>query len=157
MTADGSVEPLAETQANERAPRFSPDGRWVAFLSDESGRDEVYVQPYPGPGPRTLVSTEGGVEPVWSRDGTELFYRQPDLPGLMGVQVTTEAEFRAEPPQALFGGRFNFFPPIVGAANYDVSPDGQRFLMVTPTPGPEGIRVVTNWIDELARLVPLGP
>ena len=153
MTSDGSLVLLADTSANERAARFSPDGRWIAYLSDESGRDEVYVQPYGRPGRRTLISTDGGLEPVWSADGSELFYREPGGPGLLAVRVKTEPDFTAASPELLFTGGFQRFGDgVVGAAAYDVSPDGQRFLMVVHTAGSEGVRVVMNWMDELARL-----
>ena len=155
LSDDGTVEVWAATEANERAPRFSPDGRWLAFLSDESGRDEVYIQPFPGPGPRTVVSTAGGREPVWSPDGTELYYREPGRPGLMAVSVQTEPELRVGAPLSLFEGRFEELSPLVGAAYYDVHPDGDRFVMVRRIPDPEGIRLVVDWMDELERLVPL--
>jgi serine/threonine-protein kinase len=75
----GSPEPWLATQFLERAPTFSPNGRWVAYSSDESGRDEVYVRPFPGPGGRGQVSTAGGTDPAWSPDGTDLFYEEEEI------------------------------------------------------------------------------
>ena len=73
--SDRKAQPFLRTPFNETAPRFSPDGRWLAYISDESGRFEIYVQPYPGPGGKWQISTEGGTEPVWNPNGRELFYR----------------------------------------------------------------------------------
>src|SRR4029077_11465276 len=87
MSMDGNhqTRPLVQTKFNEGQPRFSPDGRWLAYLSDETGRNEVYVQPFPGSGHRVRTSTAGGEEPIWSRDGRELFYfKDADL---MAVKV----------------------------------------------------------------------
>ena len=78
VSPGGDPVPFLITPFDERSPRFSPDGKWLAYVSDESGRNDVYVQPFPGPGPKWLVSTDGGIDPVWSRDGRELFYRQDD-------------------------------------------------------------------------------
>ncbi len=149
-------QPFLQTLANESAAAFSPDGRWLAYVSDESGRDEVYVRAYPGPGGKWQVSTEGGDGPMWARKGRELFYRNRD--NMMSVSVETEPTFAAAKPKALFEGRYertsyNFLP------NYDVSPDGQRFLMIK---GNEQnsmatqINVVLNWFEELKGRVPKG-
>ena len=90
--------PFLLTPFDERSPRFSPDGRWLAYVSDESGRDEVYVQPFPGPGAKWLVSTDGGREPVWGRDGRELFYRAGDL--MMAVPLTFDTRVLCRPAPA---------------------------------------------------------
>src|SRR5439155_27307752 len=97
--------PVLLTPFDEPSPRFSPDGKWLAYVSDESGRDDVYVQPFPGPGPKWLVSTDGGIDPVWSRDGRELFYRKDDE--MMAVSVAPKGEFAAGRPQRLFEIRFD--------------------------------------------------
>jgi serine/threonine-protein kinase len=150
------AEPFLRTRFNETSPRFSPDGRWLAYVSDESGRNEVYVQPYPGPGGKWQISTEGGKEPVWNPNGRELFYRNGDK--MMTVDIATQPGFAAGKPRVLFEGPYD--PPPVPVANYDVSPDGQRFLMLKSTEqaqsAPTQINVVLNWFEELKRRVPAG-
>jgi Tol biopolymer transport system component len=146
-------EPFAKTRFNERSPRFSSDGRWVAYVSDESGRDEIYVQPYPGPGGKSQVSADGGSEPVWASNGRELFYWVDDK--LMAVAVATLPTFSADTPRPLFEGRFE--RRLAGYPNFDVTADGQRFLMFkgTQTAAPAQITVVLDWTTELARRVPV--
>jgi serine/threonine-protein kinase len=155
MPLDGSAEPtpILVTEFNEHSPMFSPDGDWLAYVSDESGREEVYVRPYPGPGAKHPVSSEGGREPVWSADGQELFYRNGDK--MMVVAVETEPDFNAGRPRVLFEGSYAMGSG--GGYNYDVTPDGRRFLMVRRQlgPAPRQINVVLNWAEELKRLVPV--
>jgi serine/threonine-protein kinase len=109
----------------ESAPALSPDGRWLAYQSSEPGRAEVYVRPFPGPGPRVPVSLNGGTEPCWSRDGRELFYREGDA--MMAASVRTQQAFEVTERRRLFSGAF-----LPGGAfrEYDVTPDGRRFVMV---------------------------
>ena len=87
------------TPLNECGPQFSPDGHWLAYVSDESGRSETYVQPYPGRGGQRLISTDGGTEPVWNRNGRELFYRSGNK--MMAVDITTQPSFAQASPEAL--------------------------------------------------------
>jgi hypothetical protein len=140
---------------HEAAPAFSPDGHWLAYISDESGRYEVYVQPYPGPGGKTQISTDGGTEPVWNRNGRELFYRSGEK--MMAVDITTQPSFSAGKPKMLFQGPY--LPTGTTVPFYDVSPDGGRFLMLSPaeptTPLTQ-IVVVQNWFEELKQRVPSG-
>jgi len=129
--------------------RFSPDGRWLAYTSLESGRWEVYVTPFPGPGDRWQISTAGGYQPRWRRDGKELFYLSPDKK-LMSVEVKTVSGFEPGVPRPLFETGL----AAVGGANLlDVSADGQRFLIVTPTGEQRTLplTLVLNWTAELAR------
>jgi Tol biopolymer transport system component/predicted Ser/Thr protein kinase len=144
------------TPFNESVPQFSSDGRWLAYVSDESGRFEIYVQPYPGPGGKWQISTEGGMEPVWNPNGRELFYRSGDK--MMAVDITTQPSFAAGKPKVLFEGQYQ--PTAATFPNYDVSPDGQRFLMLKPNAQAEGaptqINVVLNWFEELKHRVPTG-
>jgi hypothetical protein len=125
----------------------------MAYTSLESGRAEVYVQPFPGPGGKWQISTEGGTEPVWNPNGRELFYRQGDR--MMAVDVVTQPALTASKPKLLFEG-----PYLLSAGNlpaYDVSRDGQRFLMVEESQEeqpPTQINVVLNWFEELKRLAP---
>ena len=151
--SDRKAQPFLRTKFNEGGEEFSPDGRWLAYVSNESGRPEIYVQPYPGPGGKWQVSVEGGTEPMWSRNGRELFYRSGTK--MMAVETTMQPIFSAGTPRVLFEGQYltSVFP-IPGTA-YDVSPDGQRFLMVKQGEQvPTQINVVQNWIEELKRLVP---
>ena len=156
MSLEGEPErqPFLETPFNERSPSFSPDGRWIAYASDESGRDEIYVQPFPGPAGRTVVSRGGGREPVWSREGTELFYRRGNE--IWAASVTLGATFEVETPQKLFEGRFVAERAVSGSQTYDVSPDGQRFILVQPTDQSSQLHVVVNWFEELNERVPIG-
>jgi Tol biopolymer transport system component len=146
--------PFLKTPFNERAARLSPDGRWLAYVSNESGRDEIYVQPFPGPGGKWQISASGGNEPVWSRDGRELFYRSGEK--MMAVSVVFGETFSAENPRLLFEG--HFVPSRRGDAAYDVSPDGQRFLMVKRVQEsiPTQLNIILNWFEELKRRVPAG-
>ena len=102
--SDRKAQPFLRTPFNESAPRFSPDGRWLAYVSDESGRYEIYVQPYPGPGGKWQISTEGGTEPVWNPNGRELFYRSGDK--MMAVDIATQPGFAAGKPRMLFEGPY---------------------------------------------------
>jgi len=150
------AQPFLEAPFNESAPRFSPDGRWLAYASDGSGRQEIYVLSYPDPGGKWQISTEGGREPVWNRNGRELFYRNGDK--MMTVDIATQPGFAADKPRVLFEGRYE--PTVFTAPNYDVSPDGQRFLMLKRSESgqaaPTQINVVLNWFEELKRRVPAG-
>jgi Tol biopolymer transport system component len=150
------AEPFLRTPFNETSPMFSPDGHWLAYMSDESGRWEIYVQLYPGPGGKWQISTEGGTEPAWNPNGRELFYRSGNK--MMAVDIITQPGFTVGKPRMLFEGRYE--PPPVPIDNYDVSPDGQRFLMLKPVEqeqaGPTQINVVLNWFEELKQKVPAG-
>jgi Tol biopolymer transport system component/predicted Ser/Thr protein kinase len=154
---DHKAQSFLRTSFNEWLPRFSPDGRWLSYSSDESGRNEIYVQPYPGPGGKWQISTEGGTEPVWNPNGRELFYRSGSNK-MMAVEIATQPSFAAGKPRMLFEGSYEPMPR--GAANYDVSPDGQRFLMLKPVgsaeAAPTQIVVVQNWFEELKQKVPVG-
>ncbi|MBI3050332.1 MAG: serine/threonine-protein kinase [Acidobacteria bacterium] len=137
---------LANPTFSEGNTRFSPDGRWIAYLSNESGRNEVYVQPFPGPGGRHLISTQGADDPLWSKTGRELFYESGDT--LMAVEVRTQPTFWAGTPRVLFETRF--FNAV--GRSWDVTPDGQRFLKIEtiePDVPPTHINIVLNWFQEL--------
>jgi len=139
---------LAGSRFNEAGGAFSPDGRWIAYSSNQSGRDEIYVKRFPGNGSQAIpVSTAGGKEPAWRRDGRELFYSAADgnLTAVSAKLGETTAEFGA--PLILFRA-----PPFgVWRRNYEVSPDGQRFLVTRATPGSATITVVTNWQSQLGK------
>jgi serine/threonine-protein kinase len=143
------------TPFTETAPRFSPDGHWLAYASNESGRFEIYVQPYPGPGGKWQISTEGGMEPVWNPKGGELFYRSSNK--MMVVDVETKSGFSAGKPRVLFDVG-SYSPTPATFPNYDVAPDG-RFLMLKPSEqqgqAATQINVVLNWFEELKQGVPV--
>jgi eukaryotic-like serine/threonine-protein kinase len=145
-----------QMRGTEGAPHLSPDGRWLAYASDESGRRQIYVQPYPGPGGKWQISTDGGNEPQWSRNGKELFYRSGNK--MMAVDIATQTGFAAAKPRQLFEGRYMVTSTGWARPNYDVSPDGQRFLMLKPVEPEQApvtqINVVLNWSEELKRLAP---
>jgi hypothetical protein len=162
LPLQGNREPrvVLQTPFDDRTAHLSPDGKWMAYVSDESGRFEVYVQPFPGPGGKQKISTEGGTEPVWARNG-ELFYRAGrDREQMMVVEIQTESGFVASKPRPLFSGDFlSGLPNTLYSAQYAVSADGQRLLMLQPpkepTPGSTQLIVIQNWGEELKRLVPV--
>jgi hypothetical protein len=131
LAEDRSARPLLNSPANEAWAELSPDGKWLAYGADWSGRFEVYIQPFPGPRPREQVSFGGGDSPLWSRSGRELFFLTPgDAPGTVrmnAVEVTIGTAFTSGKPRVLFQGRFG---RTGGPTAYDVSPDGRRFLTI---------------------------
>ena len=143
LDADRTVVPLLATEFTESNPAVSPDGRWIAYRSDESGRNEVYVQRFPELGGRVQISTVGGTSPLWSSDGAELFYRQGQAMMTVAVDGSGDA-FGAGPPERLFEGRY--LDDLT--RNYDVAPDG-RFLMIKQADTLRQIHVVVNWMEEL--------
>lgn len=148
LERDGQPKPFIATPYNERSPAFSPDGQWLAFVSDESGRDEVYVQPFPGPGVKRQVSSGGGRSPVWSKSESELYYRKDG--GMYAVQVATPLSTQAA-PRLLFTENYDAEQGPSGSVNYDVTPNGLTFLMVSSDP-PSEVYIVLNWLTELRRL-----
>jgi eukaryotic-like serine/threonine-protein kinase len=160
LDGDRRPHPFLQTPFNEQYPDISPDGRWLAYVSNQSGPAEVYVQPYPGPGARQQVSVDGGTAPAWSRDGRELFYitaqsvgGQAALTKMMVVPVQSKPALTAGTPRMLFEGRYGATANIRG---YDVAPDG-RFLMVQQKDRPamrvSEMNVVQNWVEELKQRV----
>jgi Tol biopolymer transport system component/predicted Ser/Thr protein kinase len=143
MDASSEPFPILQSEFAEVRPGFSPDGRWLVYNSNESGTMEVYVTQFPGPGGKWQVSTNGGREPKWSADGSEIFYLDASE-SLVTVPVSTGNTFRAGMPETLFDAELF---PFVGRNRYLVTNDGQRFLMLSPIGG-ESIRpisVVLNW------------
>ena len=136
---------------------FSPNGHWLAYVSDESGQDEIYVRPYPGPGGEQIVSSGGGKEAVWGPDGSELFYRNRDQ--MMVVQVNTGETWSAETPTPLFRAPFVFDNAAGGGGNpnYDISPSSDQFIFVESdlTNSTATIQVVLRWFEELTERVPV--
>lgn len=144
--------PLVQSPYREGAPRLSPDGRWLAYRSNESGREEVYVTTFPSPSAKWQISTGGGAQPHWRHDGKELYYVAADS-RLMAVQVqgalTSKAGFAADVPQALFEMRLPYVL-MLDFDFYDVAADGRRFLINTSVDEVRGtpLTVVVNWAAE---------
>jgi len=156
LQGERKPRPFLRTPFIEGAAAFSPDGRWLAYSSNESGRFEVYVKPVRGAGGPWQISTEGGREPVWARNGRELFFLNADK--MMAVDIRTEPTFAPGKPRLLFEGQY---VEASGRfrARYDVAPDSQRFLMVKQseqTAAPTQLNVVLNWFEELKGRVPAG-
>ena len=135
---------------------FSPDGRWLAYVSDESGRDEVYVRPFPGPGGKWQVSTGGGSDPTWSRARHELFYGTPDQRIMVAAYVGAGVSFRAEKPRLGSSVRFSRisgqFP-----RSFDLHPDGERFALTADRESQSyddrhHVTLIFNFFDELRRI-----
>ena len=151
--------PFVGSRFTELYPEFSPDGRWIAYTSDETGRQEVYAQPYPGPGERRQLSNSGGTQPAWARSGRELFYTEIDgrtqRMRMMSVPLAAGSPLHAGIPRALFEGLFR---DQANTRGYDVTPDGERFLMIKPVQRPPSpvrqMVMVLNWFEELKAKVP---
>jgi eukaryotic-like serine/threonine-protein kinase len=146
--SDRQPQPFLSGTFNEGQPAISPDGEWIAYVSDESGKSEVYVTSYPAVRGRSLISLEGGEEPIWSRNGKELFYRNGQR--WMAVTTSTRPAFDASRPRLMFEGNYL----NVSGLSYDVTPDGRRFVLIRglETPPAREIHVVLNWFEELKRL-----
>jgi Tol biopolymer transport system component len=144
LDGDTTSRPVAATPSVEAQPRFSPDGKWLAYVTDASGTSQVVVRPVPGPGGQVQVSVTGGAEPVWARDGRRIFYR--DGQHLVAASITTVPAFAVTGRTSLFADEYVFAQ--APHANYDVSLDGSRFLMVQSTQTPELV-VVYGWLSEL--------
>ncbi len=149
---DGDPRSLVSTTGVDIGGKLSPDGKWLAYYSNESGRNEVYVRPFPNVNEQKwTVSTAGGQTPVWSPDGRELFFMNGTA--MMSVDVETRGPgFLAGKPQFLFDGPFDTTQDL----NFDISPDGTHFVMVEADPDakPTRLQIVLNWSAELNRLVP---
>jgi eukaryotic-like serine/threonine-protein kinase len=163
MEKERTLKPLLSGKYGYAQPRISPDGRWLAYTSDEPGRDEIYVRPYPElDGGKWQVSTYGGDSALWSPDGRELFYRNGDE--AMVVAVRPGQAFNNDSPKTLFRGTHvaaSFVPHLLEFSPWDIHPDGKRFLMMkdvgsagATSGGPRKINIVLNWIEELKQRVP---
>jgi hypothetical protein len=146
-----SGEPVVflDGPGRKRSGRFSPNGEWLAYVNDDTGEYQVYVTAYPGPGPDVAVSVDGGLSPIWSPDGRELFFRQGGK--VMVAEVGYEGGIRFGSPVELFEGPYTL--DLMGHQRYDVSPDGRSFLMVENSDD-FPIVVVQGWGGELERILP---
>jgi eukaryotic-like serine/threonine-protein kinase len=155
LEAGGQPRPLLRTRGNQGEAEISPNGRWIAYQSNESGTFQVYVRPFPNVEQgQWQVSSDGGTRPLWARNSRELFYVSADQ-RLMVVPVDADASFNFGKSQPLFDGRDNINPVGPLAMNFDISLDGKRFLMVkyqTPAGAPTFV-VVENWTEELKARV----
>ncbi len=163
MDGERSSGPLLATEFQESTPELSPDGRWLAYESDASGQFEIFVRPFPNVDEgRWPVSTGGGVQPLWARDGGELFYRIAGG-GVVAVAIETNPRFRPGPPAVVFEGNY-YLGGDAGRRNYDISPDGERFLMIKDNAVADGteaeaeaqVVLVLNFFEELKARVPTG-
>lgn len=160
LDVDGEREPrpVVKTPDRELHPSLSPDGRWLAYVSDRSGRYEVYLQRYPGPGGTIQVSPTGGVEPLWGPDGNRLYYRDVSGDTIRGVAFEGTAEPRLGTPEVLITGQYLSY--FAAGRRYDLGPGGQRFLLIQERDDsedrwfePTRIDITLNWFGELQRLV----
>ncbi len=155
VEGDHRVEPLLVTEFGEFRPAVSPDGRWMAYSSNESGQTEIYVRPFPNVNDQRIpISIGGGISPVWSPDSRELFYRNGDA--MMVVSVSADPAFVASTPDVLFRGAYAGGVQGPAGRVYDIAPDGDRFLMLKDSDEGAGVGIVVilNWFEELKRLVP---
>jgi len=158
LQGDPTPEMLLQGEFNRGNAEVSPDGRWLVYRSNQSGEMEVYVQPYPGPGPVVPVSIGGGTSVTWSPDGSELIYRLDDRMMVVPVEAVGET-VRIGRPTELFSGAY-VAVALGGTRQYHVAPDG-RFLMLkevaSQSPGdvlPPQVVLIQNWFEELRERVP---
>ena len=155
LSENGEANPLIVTEFAEGFSDLSPDGRWLAYVSNESGKYEVYVQAYPGGGEKMTVSADGGYEPLWSPDGREIIYRKGG--DVVVVDIQTTPAFRSSRPRQLFTGQYIHGGNLSAiGGSYHVAPDGQHFLMIVggEEEGGDQLNLVLNWFEELERLAP---
>jgi hypothetical protein len=149
LSVDGPrrVSTFVDTQFNDTTPQISPTGRFVAHGSNETGSGELFIRSYPDPSTKVQVSTGGGSQSAWRADERELYFRVGDA--MMAVDVMVDPTLRVGKPRLLFRGPF----ANIQGKNYDVTPDGRRFLMVRTDPqvAPRDITVVLNWMDDLRK------
>jgi Tol biopolymer transport system component len=151
----GEPKPFLNSPFNEGSPALSPDGRWLAYLSNESGSNEVYVRPFPGPGGKWQVSTGGGSTPKWSHDGKELFNRTADSKMMLVTCTSSGDSFRADKPQLWSSGQYT----NRGNYNFDLHPDGKGFAVLRAPGTGETLAVnkisfIFNFFDELRSKFP---
>ena len=151
-----NTQPILQSNGNETGPALSPDGRWLAYVSDESGRNEVYIRPFPsavGSSAKWQISTQGGGEPLWNRDASELFFRAGNK--MLAAKIKMAPALKASAPQVLFEGEYD--KGTASRPAYDVASDGRRFLMVKASEAkaaPNSLEIVLEWFDVLKRQVP---
>ena len=152
VNGDRKPYPVVQTGATEDQGQFSPDGHWLAYTSNESGQAEIYVIPFPpSPGAKWVVSRGGGVQPRWGRNGKELFYISADSK-MMSVEVSTRAAFQSGAPRPLFQTDIVDTGIRTGPMSWDLAPDGNRFLIITPNSAEAStLTLILNWRVDTAR------
>jgi eukaryotic-like serine/threonine-protein kinase len=159
LDGDRKPRPLLHSRFAEGSPKFSPDGKWLAYSSDESGQPEIYAMAFPGPGPTIQISTTGGTDPMWRPKGGEIYYRNGDQ--MMAVEITGTKQLKISKPVVLWTGHYlagvgsSCGTPGPTSANYDVTADGQRFLMIedkTQDIVGRQLNVIPNWSQSLKHL-----
>jgi hypothetical protein len=154
----GKPEPFLRTPANERTPMVSPDGSWIAYQSDESGRYEVYVRPFPGPGGKWQISNAGGQLPLWSHNGRELFFQSPDNRIMVTDYEGKSESFVPGKPRLWSDQQLH---DVSSMMNYDLAPDGKRFAIIPELKAPAEekgnvhLTFLENFFDELRRRAPV--
>jgi serine/threonine-protein kinase len=152
-------QPLVVNDFRNHRPAISPDGRWIAYTSNETGREEIYVRPFPAVGSgRWQISTEGGISPVWAPNGRELLYSSPPDDAILQVAIEPTTPFKAGTPKLVFRRPY-YWGLAAAGRSFDIGPDG-RLLMIKErgfTDAAPSIRVVLNWHEELKRLIPTNP
>jgi Tol biopolymer transport system component len=158
MSGRGEPKPFLQTGFSLEDASLSPDGHWMVYSSDESGAEEIYVQAFPGPGEKHRISTAGGLNPAWARNGRELFYLDPRSSGryaMMAMDFAAGGAFLASTPHALFEGTLETSSAV---RSYDLTPDGQYFIILrrekTPDEHVSKLNVVLHWSEELKRRAP---
>lgn len=157
----GKPEPFLQTQFNEQEPSLSPDGRWLAYASDESGTHQIYVRSFPDKGRRWQISNSGGVYPVFSRDGRQLFFRTEDSRMIMVASYTANGDSFVAGRPRVWSETLLVDAGLTGS-NFDVAPDGMRIVAVMPEQRPEEpngqdhVVLLLNFFDELRRRAPAG-
>jgi len=164
LSGNGKPSPVRQSPFNDLRARFSPDGRWLAYSSDESGRPEIYVRSFLERNTKWQISTGGATQPAWRRDGKEVFYLSSTREGydylipeeqiaMMAVEVEAGSTFKAGTPRPLFTTSLGGLPPSGLGNDYVAAGDGQRFLMKTPLESskPSSITVVLNWATKPTR------
>jgi dipeptidyl aminopeptidase/acylaminoacyl peptidase len=142
------LQPHLTGSADEHSPVFSPDGRWLAYVSNETGQNEVYVRSFPMMGGAVQVSARGGRQPRWSPTGDEVFYRGEE--GMIAATVSTSPSFRVRGRKVLFDDK-PYLTHQYGSSTYDVHPDGERFLMIRLGSEARRVQVVLNWFTQPKR------
>ena len=146
LDGNGKAQLVLATPAYEGSARFSPNGRWMAYTSNDTGRMEVYLRPFPSPDRKWPISTEGGTQPVWNPNGREIFYRSGSK--MMAVEVSLGADVTLSSPRLLFDQPYAFGSGIT-IPNYDVDRNGERFLMIKEESRAGRLNLVLNWFNEL--------